>query len=200
MLLLFAKWLRTFRIKCLSHMIIHSTSIHYWSPICGLLISGSCQFAAVHYWSQERILWGFLSWSRGHMEVDWFCVSLTTGTREGTQGIEKGKRNLGRTRKVHWAILNAYRKRHDEVFITRDSEVIMFSPCVFVCVYVCHDFCQDDLTMKDWCHTNNILQVYCWGCLIVQVMFHALMTSLVTSQGHKVGQIFKSIYLRQYFS
>ena len=45
--------------------------------------------------------------------------------------------------------------------ITRNSEVIMFSPCVFAClcvcvvVYVCHDVCPDDLTMKDWCHTNN---------------------------------------------
>ena len=54
--------------------------------------------------------------------------------------------------------------------------------------------------MKDWCHTNNILQVRCWGCLVVQVMFHTLMTSLVTSQDHKVGQILKLIYLRQYFS
>ena len=37
------------------------------------------------------------------------------------------------------------------VFITRDSEVIMFSPCVFVCLfvcdYVCHDVHPDDLTM-----------------------------------------------------
>ena len=86
--------------------------------------------------------------------------------------------------------------------ITRDSKVIMFSTCVFVClcvcVYVCHDVYPDDLTMKDWCHTNNILQVHCWGCLVVQVMFHALMTSLMTSQGHKVGQIFKLLYLRQY--
>ena len=68
------------------------------------------------------------------------------------------------------------------VIITRDSEVIMFSPCVFVClfvcvvVYVCHDVCPDDLTMKDWCHTNNILQAHCWGCLVVQVMFRPLMT------------------------
>ena len=54
--------------------------------------------------------------------------------------------------------------------------------------------------MKDWCHTNNILQVHCWGCLVVQVMFHALMTSLMTSQDHKVGQILKLIYLRQYLS
>ena len=75
--------------------------------------------------------------------------------------------------------------------ITRDSEVIMFSPCVFVSlcvcasVYVCHDVCLDDLTMKDWCHTNNILQVHCWGCLVAQLMFHALMTSLMTSQGKK---------------
>ena len=84
------------------------------------------------------------------------------------------------------------------IFITRDSEVIMFSPCVFVCVcvcvcvvvYVCHDVCPDDLAMKDWCHTNNILQVHCWGCLVVQVMFRALMTSLMTSQDHKDNIIF----------
>ena len=90
------------------------------------------------------------------------------------------------------------------IIITHVSEVIMFSPCVFVClfvcVYVCHDVCPDDLTMKDWCHTNNILQVHCWGCLVVQVMFHALMTSLMTSQDHKIGQILKLIYLRQYLS
>ena len=54
--------------------------------------------------------------------------------------------------------------------------------------------------MKDWCHTNNILQIHCWGCLVVQVMIHALMTSLMTSPGHKVGQIFKLIYLHQYLS
>ena len=93
-----------------------------------------------------------------------------------------------------------------EVIITRDSEVIMFSPCVFVCVcvcpsvYVCHDVCPHDLTMKDWCHTNNILQVHCWGCLVVQVMFHSFMTSLKTSPGHKVGRILKLIHLRQYLS
>ena len=73
------------------------------------------------------------------------------------------------------------------LFITRDSEVILFSPCVFVCVYICHNVCPGDLTMKDWCHTNNILQVHCWGCLVVQVMFHALMTSSMTSAGHTVG-------------
>ena len=64
------------------------------------------------------------------------------------------------------------------MFITRISEVIMFSPCVSVClcvcvsVYVCHDVCPDDLAMKDWCHIDNILQVYSWGCLVVQLMFH----------------------------
>ena len=72
--------------------------------------------------------------------------------------------------------------------------------CVWLSVYVCRDVCPDDLAMKDWCHTNNILQVYSWGCLVVQIMFHALVTSLMTSPGHKVGQIFKLIYLRQYFS
>ena len=77
------------------------------------------------------------------------------------------------------------------IFITRVSEVIMFSPCVFVTLFVClclyHDVCPDDLTMKDWCHTNNIFQVHCWGCLVGQVMFHVLVTSTMTSPGHKVG-------------
>ena len=44
------------------------------------------------------------------------------------------------------------------VIITRVSEVIMFSPCVFVCLWLClclyPDVCPDDLTMKDWCHIN----------------------------------------------
>ena len=31
-------------------------------------------------------------------------------------------------------------------------------------------------------------------------MFHALVTSSMTSQGHKVGQILKLVYIRQYFS
>ena len=90
------------------------------------------------------------------------------------------------------------------VIISRDSEVIMFSPCVFVCVcvsvYVCHDVCPDDLIMKDWCHQNNILQVNCLGGLVVQVMFHMLMTSLMTSPGHKISQILKLLYLRPYLS
>ena len=67
-------------------------------------------------------------------------------------------------------------------------------------VYVCHDDCPDDLTMKDWCHKNNMLHVYYWGCLVVQVMFHVLLTSLMTSPGHKIGQILKLLFLRQYLS
>ena len=52
------------------------------------------------------------------------------------------------------------------LIIKRDSEVIMFSSCVFVClcvclsVYVCHDVCSDDLTVKDWCHPNDIWKVH----------------------------------------
>ena len=104
-----------------------------------------------------------------------------------------------------WNVKNGH-SNYIVIIITRVSEAIMFTPCVFVClfvcvcVYVCHDVCPDDLTMKDWCHTNNILQVHCWGCLFVQVMFHALMTSLMTSQDHKISQILKLIYLRQYLS
>ena len=69
-----------------------------------------------------------------------------------------------------------------------------------VSAYVCHDVCPDDLAMKDWCHTNSILQVYSWGSLVVQVILHALVTTSMTSPGHKVGQILKLIYLGQYFS
>ena len=47
---------------------------------------------------------------------------------------------------------------------------------------------------------KQYFKVHCWECLVVQVMFHALKTSLMTSPGHKVGQILKSTYLRQYLS
>ena len=64
------------------------------------------------------------------------------------------------------------------IIIPLDNEVL---PCVFVClcmcvciclsvclsVYVCHDVCPDDFTMKDRCHTNNILQVHIWGRIFV---------------------------------
>ena len=70
----------------------------------------------------------------------------------------------------------------------------MFSPCVFVClcvcVYVCHDVCPDDLTMKDWCHTNNILQVHCWGCLVVQVSrTHDVIDDVTRSQSRSNFEI-----------
>ena len=35
-----------------------------------------------------------------------------------------------------------------DFLFTRDSEVIIFSPCVFVCIR--HYVCPDDLDMKDW--------------------------------------------------
>ena len=51
------------------------------------------------------------------------------------------------------------------------------------------------LTIKDWCHMNNILQVHIWGYLVVKAMFHAPMTSSMMSLCHKVGQILKLIYI-----
>ena len=63
---------------------------------------------------------------------------------------------------------------------------------VFVCVFVCLSRCfLDDFTIKDWYHTDNILQEYRRRCLVVQVMCCTLSTSLMTSTGHKVGQILK---------
>ena len=62
------------------------------------------------------------------------------------------------------------------IFITRDSEGIMFSPAVSVfCVvtFLCHDVCLDDLIMTDWCYI-----IFCrCGCLNVQIMCQALVTS-----------------------
>ena len=87
--------------------------------------------------------------------------------------------------------------RENTKIITRDNEVIMFSPGVFVCVcvYVCHDVRPDDLLVpvlvKYWCHTYNILQEYRWGYLVVHVMCCILMTPLLTSAGRKVSHILK---------
>ena len=81
------------------------------------------------------------------------------------------------------------------VGVAGDDIMFHILVCLCVCIYVCHDVCPEDLTMKEWCHTNNILQVHCWECLVVQVMFHARMKRLMTSQGHKLGQILKLIYL-----
>ena len=82
------------------------------------------------------------------------------------------------------------------IYILANFGKYAISDCPFICLFVTlclyHDVCPDDLTMKDWCHTNNTLQVHCWGCLIVQVMFYALMTSSMTSPGHKVGSNFES--------
>ena len=80
----------------------------------------------------------------------------------------------------------------DQQILASTQSPIALSFFLCVSVYVCHDVCPDDITMKGWCHTNNILEVYSWGCLVVQVMFHAPVTSLMTSPGHKVSHNFKS--------
>ena len=43
----------------------------------------------------------------------------------------------------------------------------VFTRCVCLCVYVCHDACLDDLNMKDWCRTKNILHVHSCRGLVV---------------------------------
>ena len=84
-----------------------------------------------------------------------------------------------------------YNTPNDEVTmsITRDSEVLIFVLVLFVCV--CYNLCADDLTMKDWCHTNNILQEYSWRRLVVQGMCRARMTPYLTSPGQKAYQDMK---------
>ena len=69
------------------------------------------------------------------------------------------------------------------MFITRDSEVLMVSPCVFVCLFVCvcvcHDVCPDDLAMRDWCHTKNMLQLKISEMLMATFLVYS--TSGITS-------------------
>ena len=84
-----------------------------------------------------------------------------------------------------------------QMFITRVSEVIMFSPCVFVCVCVC--LCLSRCLSRRFSYEGLVprKQDFAgWGCLDVQVMFRALVTPSMTSSGHKVSQILKFIYLR----
>ena len=61
----------------------------------------------------------------------------------------------------------------------------MFSPCVFVCVCLCLSRCLSGRFDYEGLvpHKQYFASTLnCWGCLVVQVMFHALMTSLMTSQ------------------
>ena len=97
--------------------------------------------------------------------------------------------------KLNWISENRFSFTYRSANLASTQSPIALS---FVCLCLYHDVCLDDLTMKDWCHTNNFLLVHCWGCLVVQVMFHAFMTSSMTSPGHKVGQILKLAYVRQY--
>ena len=61
-------------------------------------------------------------------------------------------------------------------------------------------FVRTAYPMKEWCYTNNILQVDSWRCLVVQIVFDTLMTASMTSQSHKIAQFFPLQYLSQYFS
>ena len=57
--------------------------------------------------------------------------------------------------------------------MTRVSEGIMFLPCVFVCVCLCLSRCLSGrFDYEGLVPHKRFLQVPCWGCLVVQVMFH----------------------------
>ena len=123
--------------------------------------------------------------------------------------ITKHRANISSLNFLCICIIRLWLQLYEYIFMTslmtspghkigRGDNVFTLCVCLFVTLCLYRDVCPDDLTMKDWCHTNNILQVHCLGCLVVQVMFHALMTSSMTSPGHKVCQILKVIYLRQF--
>ena len=63
------------------------------------------------------------------------------------------------------------------VIITRDREVIIFSPFVFLSV--CMSMFVGRFNYEGLV-PHSILQVHFLGCLVVQVMFHAPMPLLMT--------------------
>ena len=80
----------------------------------------------------------------------------------------------------------------------RDAQLAPFSPrCVCLCL--CHDGFPGDLTMKDGCNSNNILEEYRWGCLVVQVMSCTLVTCSMTSPGQKNRSNLKITIARSVF-
>ena len=63
-------------------------------------------------------------------------------------------------------------KESHTLFVTDDKEVITFTHrgfCMFVRMCGCHDDCPDNLTMKDWRHTNNTLHEYRRQYLVVKI-------------------------------
>ena len=90
--------------------------------------------------------------------------------RESSKNLNSTARPCDRRAHVTYKIVAMLPVRRREInLITSGGEDACLSVCLSVYV------CPDDLTMKDSCHTNNILQVHCWGCLVVQVMLRARM-------------------------
>ena len=69
---------------------------------------------------------------------------------------------------------------------------------MYIYIYIYSQWNYRDIVKQSAKLTSTAL--HSWWSLVVQVMFHTLMTSSMTSAGHKVGQILKLLYLHQYFS
>ena len=72
----------------------------------------------------------------------WDVVTYTCPLVSGTKALMWVSIDAGDERvfpRKHHTYPEAMAKagRSSQIFVTRDSEVIMFSPCVFVCVCVC---------------------------------------------------------------
>ena len=66
----------------------------------------------------------------------------------------------------------------DNVF----NQCVCVSVCPFVCLCLLSRCLSGNITMMDWCHTYNIYREYRWGCLVVQMMCHILVTQSMTSK------------------
>ena len=83
------------------------------------------------------------------------------------------------------------------IFITRVSEVIMFSPCVFVTLFKSLSRCLSGRFNYEGLVPHK---QYFAGTLLGMSSCASYVSRTMTSLGHKVGQILKVIYLRQYLS
>ena len=119
--------------------------------------------------------------------------------------VGKGTGILRRVKRIlnDWWIQNVYHPRK------RGHSVFSLCVCLFF-------VCPDDLTMKDWYHTNHILQKYTWGCLVVlYIMFWLLahlclprkyhysdvtiskMASQITGESHAYSAVCLGAYQRK---
>ena len=91
-----------------------------------------------------------------------------------------------------WPLLTSYHHRRHEVIM---FHLVCAFDCLFVCAYVCQGVCPDDSAMKDYRHTNNILQALSRRCVVLQVIHVPTGVNRSKSSSNFKMYISPSIYL-----